>query len=187
MRFFFCSAVTAEDRIEATFHSQATDNGQTKSVDLVAYHHAAFGTETIEGVFNSGIKHGPIQQVLFVIFEENARSFLPMISGFLGQRVLEQMFHAASDVDVDRWPGQRRKIEMGTGKIDGLGEILPRICKGSVEVKHDQINRFFHPISIEIEKTVEVNAPTEDSLLSIARMLYLDSVSFIDLGSGGKA
>ena len=161
MRFFLHDTVAPEDRIEAAFHSQAPDNRQSKSVDLVAHHHAAFGAEMIEGVPNSGIKRGPIQQVLFVMFEENAHGVMPGIGGSLGQRVLEQMFHAASDVDVHHGRGQRRKIEMGTGKIDGLGEIVPCVREGSVEVKHDQINRFFHPIPIEIENTVEVNALNE--------------------------
>jgi hypothetical protein len=76
-------------------------------------------------------------------------------------------------VDVHYPRGQRLKIEMGTGKIDGLGEIVPCVRKGSVEVKHDQINLFFHPIRLKLKTPSKSTRSLKDSLLSIARMLYL--------------
>ena len=168
MGFFLRCAVAAKDRIEAIFHAQAANHGERQAIHLVAHHDPALGAEVIEHVADARIEHRVIEQMPFVMTEKYPHDLLKIIGTFfLRQGLLEQMFHAAADVDINRWRGQRRKIEMSTGKIDGLGEIVPRICKSSVEVKHDQINRSFHSIPIEIEKDVEVNARTKNSLPSV--------------------
>ena len=56
----------------------------------------------------------------FVVSEKNTQDLLKVIRRFFGQGVLEQMFHPAADMSVDRALRQRLKIEVGAGEIDGV-------------------------------------------------------------------
>ena len=74
------------------------------------------------------------------MFKKNMHDLLKILGTLLGQGVSEQIFHAPTDLSIDRSFRQRLKIETGAGEIDGAGEIVTRVSERSVEVEHDQVN-----------------------------------------------
>ncbi len=98
----------------------------------------------LQRVVNARIKDGAVEQVHLVPIEKYSHDFLEMMRVLLRQRMFQHMLHAASHMSKNQLLGEGREIEMRSGMVNRIGEVLPRISERAIEVEHDQIHRFFH-------------------------------------------
>jgi hypothetical protein len=54
------------------------------------------------------------------------------------------MFHAAANIRIDNFFGQRRQLELSTGEINRVSQIVAGIGQRPIEVEHHKLDTLFH-------------------------------------------
>src|SRR5438094_8065318 len=121
------SAIAAQYRIELLFDTQPAQHSDRQTMHLVADDNPLFAVKIIESFAHVWIKNRCVEHVDFITLEEYAHHFQKIFGSLLRKGMIEQVFHDASDARTNRRIRQRRKIEVGSRVVDGVGQIASGI------------------------------------------------------------